>query len=53
VAEIADDPEKQRIGLMFRANLPDDRGMIFVFDNDQPLSFWMQNTYIGLDLLYV
>ncbi|MBP7007220.1 DUF192 domain-containing protein [Patescibacteria group bacterium] len=32
--------------MMFRANLPDKRGMLFVFDTDQQLSFWMQNTYI-------
>lgn len=53
VAEVADTSEEQRVGLMFRANLPDKRGMLFVFDTDQQLSFWMQNTYIWLDLLYV
>lgn len=53
LVEVADNAEKQRVGLMFRANLPDDRGMLFIFDYNQQVSFWMQNTYIGLDLLYV
>ncbi|HMY80220.1 MAG TPA: DUF192 domain-containing protein [Candidatus Absconditabacterales bacterium] len=53
MVEVADESEEQRIGLMFRANLPDTRGMLFVFPDIKPVSFWMQNTYIGLDLLYI
>lgn len=51
--EIADTEEKRRVGLMYRANVPETRGMLFVFEEEQKLSFWMQNTYVGLDLLYV
>jgi len=40
-------------GLMFRKDLPDDAGMFFEFDSDQILSFWMKNTYIPLDIIYV
>ncbi len=38
---------------MYRASLGVKEGMIFMFDNEQPLSFWMQHTYIPLDLIYV
>lgn len=51
--EVAKTQEQRRIGLMFRDHLPLQNGMLFVFEQEQPLSFWMENTYIGLDLLYV
>lgn len=51
--EIADDPEKQAMGLMFRDHLPPDRGMLFVFRREAPRSFWMKNTRIPLDILYL
>ncbi len=51
-AEVADeDPERMR-GLMFRDELGADEAMVFVFDRDLPLSFWMKNTRIALDMLY-
>jgi len=50
--EIADTLEKQSLGLMFRDEMPDDHGMIFVYDRDGPRSFWMKNTRIPLDILY-
>jgi len=57
---IADDTDEQTRGLMFitteqMAPLPegDDRGMIFVFSHEQPLSFWMRNTIIPLDIAYL
>jgi len=50
--EIADTQEKQALGLMFRENMPDDEGMIFVFPNEAPRSFWMKNTRISLDIMY-
>ncbi|HPS59065.1 MAG TPA: DUF192 domain-containing protein [Spirochaetota bacterium] len=51
--EIADtQPEKEK-GLMFRSSLPYDRGMLFVFDSERSLSFWMKNTYIPLDIAYI
>ena len=40
-------------GLMFRKRLPADHGMLFVFADYQPRSFWMKNTYIPLDVLFI
>ena len=44
--------EKQK-GLMFVESMPENEGMIFVYDKPKPLSFWMKNTYIPLDILYL
>lgn len=51
--EIAADESSRRKGLMFRNHLPENRGMIFVFNREQVLRFWMKNTYIPLDILYL
>lgn len=51
--EIADDPHERDQGLMFRENLEWDRGMLFVFDEERTLSFWMKNTLIPLDMLFI
>jgi len=50
--EIADTREKQALGLMFRDSMPSDEGMIFIFPNESPRSFWMKNTRIPLDIMY-
>lgn len=50
--EIADTSEKQALGLMFRDSMPADQGMIFIFPNEAPRSFWMKNTRIALDIMY-
>lgn len=50
--EIADTQEKQALGLMFRDKMPADEGMIFIFPNEAPRSFWMKNTRIPLDIMY-
>jgi uncharacterized membrane protein (UPF0127 family) len=50
--EIADTREKQALGLMFRDSMPDDQGMLFIFPNEAPRSFWMKNTRIPLDIMY-
>ena len=50
--EIADDPQEQALGLMFRTELAADRGMLFVFPDERPRSFWMKNCKIPLDILY-
>lgn len=50
--EIADTSEKQALGLMFRDSMPADEGMIFIFPNEAPRSFWMKNTRIPLDIMY-
>ena len=50
--EIADNPDKRAIGLMFRSSLPDNAGMLFIYEKPQPLFFWMKNTYIPLDIIF-
>ena len=50
--EIADTREKQTLGLMFRDSMPADAGMIFLFPNEAPRSFWMKNCRIPLDIMY-
>lgn len=51
--EIADTAEERARGLMFRENLPQSSGMLFVYENPQPLSFWMKNTLIELDMIFL
>ena len=46
------DDESRMRGLMFRDRLGADRGMLFVFENEEPQSFWMRNTRIPLDIMY-
>ncbi len=46
------DEERQR-GLMYRTQLADDRGMLFVFERERRLAFWMKNTCIALDMIFV
>lgn len=50
--EVASTPEQQSHGLMYRKQLPDTMGMIFVFQNSEIRSFWMKNTYIDLSIGY-
>lgn len=51
--EIADIESERTIGLMHRWSMPDTQGMLFIFDRDEPRSFWMHNTLMGLDILYI
>src|SRR5262249_6972934 len=51
--EMAVTPEEQAKGLMFRRQLPDKQGMLFDFHREQPTSFWMKNTYIPLDMIFI
>jgi uncharacterized membrane protein (UPF0127 family) len=51
--EIADTESDRTIGLMHRRSMPDTQGMLFIFDEEEPRSFWMRNTLIGLDIIYI
>lgn len=48
--EIADTSEKQEHGLMYRKKLKTNSGMLFIFQDEAPRSFWMKNTFIPLDI---
>ncbi|MBS0381692.1 MAG: DUF192 domain-containing protein [Proteobacteria bacterium] len=50
--EVATTPAEQEHGLMDRSSMPADHGMLFVFPSAQPLTFWMKNTLIPLDMLF-
>jgi uncharacterized membrane protein (UPF0127 family) len=51
--EIADDEAERNRGLMFREPLPDDRGMLFHFQEPEMASFWMRNTPSSLDIIFI
>ncbi len=53
LAELADTTEKRARGLMFRTHLPMDRGMLFTFPEPQRWTFWMKNTRIPLDIIWL
>ncbi len=50
--EIADEPDEQIRGMMFRRELATDRGMLFTYLQAAPQAYWMKNCYIPLDILY-
>jgi uncharacterized membrane protein (UPF0127 family) len=51
--EIADDEAERNRGLMYREPLPDDRGMLFHFQEPEHASFWMRNTPSSLDIIFI
>ena len=51
--ELASSFSSQRLGLMYRRDLAPDAGMLFEFQSDASLSFWMKNTYLPLDILFI
>jgi uncharacterized membrane protein (UPF0127 family) len=50
---LADEPQERNEGLMDVSNLPRDAGMLFIFDQEQERSFWMANTPLPLDIIFV
>lgn len=50
--EIADSPKERQDGLMYRENLDENSGMLFIFEREKPVSFWMKNTKIPLDIIF-
>ncbi|WP_299353353.1 DUF192 domain-containing protein [uncultured Shimia sp.] len=51
--EVADSAEERAVGLMHRDSLSAGAGMLFVFSRTEPVSFWMENTLIELDMLFI
>jgi uncharacterized membrane protein (UPF0127 family) len=51
--EVARTPDQREKGLMFRASLPEDGGMLFDFHEERPIAMWMKNTPLSLDMIFV
>ncbi|MEM8808662.1 MAG: DUF192 domain-containing protein [Cyanobacteria bacterium P01_G01_bin.38] len=51
--EVAESPEQQSLGLMYRTELPDNRGMLFPFEFPRRTAFWMKNVPISLDMVFL
>jgi len=51
--ELAENDDERSQGLMYRRSMDDTKGMLFIFQREEPQSFWMKNTVIPLDIIYV
>jgi len=51
--EVADSENKRKLGLMNRQSLPEDTGMLFLFEKEGIYSFWMKDTFIPLDIIWI
>lgn len=51
--ELAQDESKRQLGLMYRDKLEETQGMLFIFDGDETRAFWMKNTVLSLDMIFV
>ncbi len=52
-AEIASTPSQREIGLMYRKEMKNEEAMLFIFPKEEERSFWMKNTYLELDMIFV
>ena len=53
VVELATTEEEKSLGLMFRKELPQNRGMLFIYKSERVVRMWMKNTFIPLDMLFL
>jgi uncharacterized membrane protein (UPF0127 family) len=51
--EVATTDQDRALGLMFRRSLPENAGMLFLYDPPQPAAMWMKNTLIPLDIVFI
>jgi len=51
--EVVDTPAKRNLGLMYRKDLAPEAGMLFIFERMEPLTFWMKNTPLPLDMIFI
>ena len=51
--ELAQDDSRRQLGLMYRDKLAENQGMLFIFDGDEARAFWMKNTVLSLDMIFV
>ncbi|MBK8380494.1 MAG: DUF192 domain-containing protein [Ignavibacteria bacterium] len=51
--EIAENDDERMQGLMYRKSMDDNKAMLFIFEKEEPQSFWMKNTIMSLDIIYV
>jgi uncharacterized protein len=51
--EVVQDEMSKARGLMFRKSMEENQGMLFIFDQEKLQSFWMRNTYISLDIIFI
>ena len=51
--EIAEQPTERNYGMMYRKSMDPNMAMLFIMDREEPQSFWMKNTYVSLDIIYI